>query len=406
MKTRLILVAAIAICIVLSGCTSRAPMVQNVTEPTEPVPVVRNVTGPLSTIEPTPLPITKTPTVSATLPPDFKAKGSVDKSYYYIVEGTPGYIPLEVYSGVNEYIASFGDIYTGNDFNAVVNNSVQREYVSPMVQKIRGAAKNPDDEARIAISLVQHIKYDANAINEIRFNESRSGQLYIGRYPYTILYQNWGGICGEKSFLLALLLKELGYGVALLEFDDVHHMAVGIRAPREYCYGGTEYALIESTAPEIPTFDEYTFVGFNIPMSSLHPTKIFNISEGRSFDSIDREVSDARTERSILSAAGVLNAAAVNVRMSEQQLEYLSSQVTYWKKKVEYDLATRSSEYTYDFEMYNQAIAAYERYYRDNYLPTYVKWRDLNENFQEEFVPKQTTLEKKYGMTTGINVGL
>ncbi|MEN6611414.1 MAG: hypothetical protein ABFC24_11275, partial [Methanoregulaceae archaeon] len=343
MKARLILIAAIAICIVLSGCTSRAPMVQNVTEPTEPVPVVQNVTVPLSTIEPTPIPITKTPTVSATRPPDFKAKGSVDKSYYYIVDGTPGYIPLEVYSGVNEYIASFGDIYTGNDFNAVVNNSVQREYVGPMVQKIRSAAKNPDDEARIAISLVQHIKYDANAINEIRFNESRSGQLYIGRYPYTILYQNWGGICGEKSFLLALLLKELGYDVALLEFDDVHHMAVGIRAPREYCYGDTEYALIESTAPEIPTFDEYTFVGFNIPMSSLRPTKTFKISEGKSFDSIGKEVSDAQTERSILLAAGVLNAAAANVRISEQQLEYLSSQVTYWKKKVESDLANRSS---------------------------------------------------------------
>jgi len=81
---------------------------------------------------------------------------------------------------------------------------------------------------------VQHIKYDANSFNELRFDPSKSGQPYIGRYPYTILYQNWGGICGEKSFLLALILKELGYSVALMEFDDIHHMALGIKAPSLY----------------------------------------------------------------------------------------------------------------------------------------------------------------------------
>lgn len=344
---------------------------------------------------------------STTINPDFKTKGSIDKTYYFIIDGTPGYIPFNVYTGVNDYIDSFGDIYTQDDFNKVIDNGVQREYISPLVKKIQLAAKNPDDDARIAISVVQHIKYDANAINEIRFNNSKSGQLYIGRYPYTILYQNWGGICGEKSFLLALLLKELGYGVALLEFDDAHHMAVGIKAPSQYSYKNTGYALVESTVPEIPTFDEYSFVGLNTPMSSISPTKIIQVSDGRAFDSINKEVSDAQIERTIFSAAEKVNTAAANVNAAEEHLENLKATVMYWKTKVENDLANRDmSTYQNDLQMYNTAYAMYENYYNGTYYPNYVKWRDLKENFQEIYLPKQRSLEEKYGMTSGINVGL
>ncbi len=155
--------------------------------------------------------------------------------YYYTLQGNQGFIPIKVYTGVNNYVTSLGPIYTGDDYNAVISNEIQREYIMPMVNEINRSAKNPDDSARIAINLVQHIRYDANDLNEVQVNTSKSGQLYIGRYPYTILFQEWGGICGEKSFLLALLLKELGYNVALIQFnfgsDQPGHMAVGIKAP-------------------------------------------------------------------------------------------------------------------------------------------------------------------------------
>ena len=307
-----------------SGCAARAPVtspVQEVTpSPAPPATAYAASSHGISPIPSSPAPIVNNTSAPTETPdPGFETKGSLNKMYYYTIDGIPGYIPFKVYTGVNDYIVSLGEIYTGDDYNAVIGNEVQQKYISPMVENIRRAAKKPDDEARIAISLVQHIKYDANAVNEIQVNMSKTGQKYIGRYPYTILDQNWGGICGEKSFLLALLLKELGYGVALYEFDDIHHMAVGIKAPAQYAYQETGYALIESTAPEIPTFDEYSFVGTDATLSSTSPAKTVVVSDGRSFTTIGTEYSDAQLERSIYQELGKVSAAAMAVNAAAEQ---------------------------------------------------------------------------------------
>ena len=342
---------------------------------------------------------------------DLESQGSINKIYYYTLDGNQGFIPLEVYTGVNNYITSLGPIYTGDDYNAVISNEIQQEYIMPMVNEINSSAKNPDDDARIAISLVQHIKYDANDLNEIQVNESKSGQLYIGRYPYTILYQEWGGICGEKSFLLALLLKELGYNVALFEFDfgnnQPGHMAVGIKAPAQYTYENTGYALIESTAPVIPTFDGYYLVGMNAPMSSFTPTKVIQISDGKSFDTIGAEFSDAQIEQSVYSERGQVNEAAIELNASIQQLNTLESIVVSWKNRVQSDLSSGDmSTYQNDLQMYNQAYSNYENYYNTVYNPDYTTWNNLNTDFQNVYMPREMALENKYGMNRGINVGV
>jgi hypothetical protein len=391
--------------VLISGCSS-------VQQKNAPSKVIAPATTPALNQTPAPVLSAKTPTpastiiaVSTTENPGFRTKGSLDKMYPYVVDGTPGFIPLKVYTGVDDYIGTLGDIYTNDDYNQIVDNDVQREYISPMVKNIRLNAKNPDDEARIAISLVQHIKYDANTINEIQVNTSKTGQSYIGRYPYTILYQNWGGICGEKSFLLALLLKDLGYSVALFEFDGVHHMAVGIKAPPQYSYKNTGYALIESTAPQIPTFDDYFLAGMKSPMSSISPTKIIKVSDGKAFDSINREYSDAQIEHSIYQAAYEVEAAGEILKACEQKLNELGSTVEYWKNQVQ-SAPPNSPTYDYDLRMYNDAYSAYSSYYSETYYPSYTKWDSLNKKFQEIYVPKQKPLDEKYGLNAGFNVGL
>lgn len=398
--------------VLFSGCAAHAPVTSPVQKATpSPAPPATAYAGgpsgtPPITVSRT-LVVNNTPAPTATPDPGFETKGSLNKLYYYTIDGTPGYIPLKVYTGVNSYIASFGDIYTGDDYNAVIGNEVQRKYVSPMVENIRRAAKKPDDEARIAISLVQHIKYDANAVNEIQVNTSKTGQEYIGRYPYTILDQNWGGICGEKSFLLALLLKELGYGVALYEFDDIHHMALGIKAPAQYAYKGTGYALIESTAPSIPTFDEYSFVGINATLSSTSPSKTVIVSDGRSFTTIETEYSDAQLERSLYQELGKVSAAATAVNAAAEQLDQLRAAAEYWRTQAQNDYARGDmASYQNDLSMFNQAEAAYENYYNQVYNPAYIAWSNLKDEYQNNFAPKQKGLEDKYGMTTGIGVGL
>ena len=364
-------------------------------------------TPPVQTVAP--VLVVTTPIPTATTDPGFETKGSVDKIYYYIIDGTPGFIPAEVFTGVNDYITSFGNIYDGDDYNAIVDNEVQKKYVSKMVENIRRAAKKPDDEARIAISLVQHIKYDANTLNEFKYNKSKSGQKYIGRYPYTILFENWGGVCGEKSFLLALLLKELGYGVALYEFDNMGlggtgHIALGIKAPAQYTYKGTGYALIESTSPEIPTFDEYSFAGTNVTMSSTNPTKTVIVSDGKSFTTIGTEYSDAQRERSIYQAMGKVKAAATVANAAAEHLDQLKAKADYWRNLAQNEPSY--DRYQYYLSMFKLASADYENYYNQVYNPAYIAWKNLKDDYQNNFAPKQKDLEDKYGMTTGIGVGL
>jgi hypothetical protein len=395
--------------VVFSGCVApaRNAPVTPVPSPTisvfptqsaTPLPVVTGIIAGTGTLASS---ANSTPVTSPTANQDFKSQGSVSKSYYYIIDGTPGYVPIEVYTGVSQYITTLGHIYTGDDYSGIISNEVQREYISSLVEKIRDAAKNPDDEARIAISLVQHIKYDANYINEFQYDTNKRGQKFIGRYPYTILYENWGGICGEKSFLLALLLKELGYGVALFEFDTERHMALGIKVPATYAYRDTGYALIESTSPIIPTYDNYVMTG-GIRLTST--PKVVPVSEGKVFGTIDREYADARLLRTIDTEADKVSLAAGALWSAEQRLDALWVEVEYWKSQVE---SSRTyEEKQYNQLMYNNAYAAYKKYYDETYLPKYVAWRDLYNNFQDKNIPKMRDLEKKYGMNTGISVGL
>jgi len=379
------------------------------TGPASPAPATTPIATTMATVTATAVPsmAMTTPAPTAAPDPGFETKGSLDKTYYYMLDGTPGYVPVKIYTGVNEYITSLGDIYTGDDYTAVIGNEVQRKYVSKMVENIRSTAKNPDDEARIAISLVQHIRYDANAVSEVRYNSSRTGQKYIGRYPYTILDQNWGGICGEKSFLLALLLKELGYGVALFEFDDIHHMAVGIQAPARYTYQGTGYALIESTAPQIPTFADYSFAGTDIRLSNTSPSRTVIISDGKAFATIGTEYSDAELERSVYQAMSNVNRAAAAVNAATVQLDSLRTTAEYWRTKAQNDYAQRDmAGYQNDVAMFDQAKAAYEKYYSEVYTPAYQSWSTLADEYKSRFAPRQKELEDKYGMNTGISVGL
>jgi len=411
MKMRYTLLVVLIFFLISTGCVSPLQGVPNnqTTSPTPPI-TTPNIQP---TTYPTTLPVTTIPITTPVLTPtqNLESQGSLNKIYYYTLDGNQGFIPIEVFTGVNNYITSLGPIYSGDDYNAVVSNEIQLKYVMPMVNEINKSAKKPGDDARIAISLVQHIKYDANDLNEIEFNSSKTGQEYIGRYPYTILFQEWGGICGEKSFLLALLLKQLGYNVSLFQFDFgpqyLGHMAVGIQAPVQYSYENTGYALIETTVPVIPTFDGYYLSDINEPMSSVSPDEIIQISDGRSFDSIGAEYADAQTEQSIYNAWDIVEVAANNLDNTTQQLDTLQDSVNTWKSQAESDYSYGNmSGYQNDLQMYNQAYTEYQNYYQTVYYPSYTNWSNINNNFQNVYMPKETALEDKYGMNRGINVGL
>ncbi len=149
---------------------------------------------------------------------------------------------LIVYGGVYDYLSDLPDsiLYyftppTTKDFiMRDLDNNIQKEYLLSLVNQIKEKSSNSNEQARIAIRMVQGIPYDYDGLYGIP----------EGRLPYEVLY-DMEGVCGEKSLLLAFLLRELGYGVAIFEFERESHRAVGIK-----CDNGnyvSNYCFIEST---------------------------------------------------------------------------------------------------------------------------------------------------------------
>lgn len=215
------------------------------------------------------------------------------RSLSYTVRGRSGTVSVTLYGGLSRHLDAKRPAFYGN-YPEYVNDPEQAEAIRAIANSLRSQYGSGDDAARAAISLVQHIPYDYAGMSV------RSSHL---RHPYQVLYDGTG-VCSEKSVLLAALLKELGYGVALLSFDSESHMAVGVSCPSQYAYRGTGYAFIESTRPNIPTYAEGTSVGTGqlTTMPAVIP-----VVAGKSFASIGEEAADANEYRSLLAMGSVLD---------------------------------------------------------------------------------------------------
>jgi len=148
-----------------------------------------------------------------------------------------------VYGGVNNYLAgkdrSISYYYvspTTKDFILRdLDEDVQKVYLDPLVSKIKNKSNDSKEQARIAIRMVQAIPYDWSAFESDNVD---------GRYPYEVLY-DMEGVCMEKADLIAYLLRGLGFGVAIFEYNFENHRAVGIKCGNGNY--GSNYCFIEAT---------------------------------------------------------------------------------------------------------------------------------------------------------------
>ncbi len=215
----------------------------------------------------------------------------------YVVRGQKGTVQFVAYGGLNDYLAIQSRYVTcgssgcseeetlRKSIDKQINDGLQNRYLSGLIEQIKNKTANKDNQARIAISYVQHIPYDWGAYETGIIDQ---------RYPYEVIYDN-KGVCMEKARLLAFLLIGLGYNVSMIEFDN--HEAVGIKCPIQYSYMDTGYCFIESTAPSIITDSNGEYVGVG-KLSS--PNYIIPLSGGSSFYSVEEEYNDARLYHSIL----------------------------------------------------------------------------------------------------------
>ncbi|RPJ79472.1 MAG: transglutaminase domain-containing protein [Alphaproteobacteria bacterium] len=221
-------------------------------------------------------------------------------NYEYVLRGTCSQIYYTVYGGMNDHLRSQPRyiIYREgqsppNDTDFIMrdlNNREQRLLIDPLVKEIQNITSNKDDQARIAVSLVQNMDYDWEGL--------KSGNIK-GKYPYEVLYTDCG-VCSEKSGLLAYMLRELGYGVVIFRFEAETHDAVGIKCPQQYSYRDTGYCFVESTSPSIITYSsgDYVVAGNSTSKLTTIP-KIIKVCNGDSFDSVSEEYNDAVTWNSI-----------------------------------------------------------------------------------------------------------
>lgn len=214
----------------------------------------------------------------------------------YTLRGKQGQINYIVYYGLVEYLDSIpisinykeDDIPSRQDFKIRrTYEPEQKALIQPLVTKIQGITPNEKDQFRIAVSLIQSIPFGFSNKTEFAFTQT----IYHERYPYEVLYDNQG-ICGEKSDLLSLLLKEMGYNTAIFFHRKENHESVGVRCPREFSLRGTGYCFIETTGPSIITNDKIIYTD-GTKLQTI--PEIMQISNGGALDKNMYEYEDSQT---------------------------------------------------------------------------------------------------------------
>ena len=228
-------------------------------------------------------------------------------SLSYILNGQEGHINFTAYGGLASELSKNSQIisYSGSqkplmsDFIfSKINRQDQSQFLMPLIIGIQNITKDKVEQARIAVSIVQNTPYGVSNKTSSFFGT----KVNYSRYPYQVIYDD-EGICGEKSELLAFMLRELGYGTAIFYFPQENHEAVGIKCPVEDSYNNTGYCFVETTGPAIISDSSLQYAG-GITLTSQ--PQITLVSTGISLPGNLPEYADARTMAAITQGRFVL----------------------------------------------------------------------------------------------------
>jgi hypothetical protein len=148
-----------------------------------------------------------------------------------------------------EYNKDAYDAYSGRsrnrNFSHFVNDPYDDELISMITEQMAELAESNgysrDEVPYIVMAFVQSLPYVSDSAS--------AGYDEYPRFPFETLYHG-GGDCEDSSILLAALLYDMGYGVALVEFPG--HMGVGVKVADSlegsyFDYSGVRYYYLETT---------------------------------------------------------------------------------------------------------------------------------------------------------------
>ena len=240
-------------------------------------------------------PQSPTPQTTALSDADYRQSPKTT-TFSYFMDGNQKTLTFTTFGGLSDFFSGKSHSYHYDPENGVIvellENEVQNEYMRPFIEMIRKRSITSDDQAKIAISLVQRIPYNGN-----RYSRTATDWYY----PYETVHNNKGS-AADKSVLLAYILNELGFETVLFEFPS--HMAVGVKTSSRYSFYDTGYAYIETTRPTIITYEPDTsYGGFSL---SQNP-RIINLSGGRRALDVSAEYGDAMRMKQLEEMGGNLN---------------------------------------------------------------------------------------------------
>ena len=246
---------------------------------------------------------------SVPLPESLDVYLSENKTFHsqkfpYVLHGDESYLVILTQEELSNYffeqprsISNIDELPTTKDLMMKnIGDSLQGEQLIPIVDDIRSRSDNKSEQARIAISFVQLIPYDL---------ESYYADDLHGRFAYEVLHDA-KGVCGEKSELLVFLLKELDFDVAIFNFEEENHQAVGIACSSEFDFKNSGYCFVETTQPTIITTVPNNYVGVGELLST---PEIVEFAGEYSLEGVSREYFDAQRLAELHSLGPVLEKA-------------------------------------------------------------------------------------------------
>jgi predicted transglutaminase-like cysteine proteinase/predicted nucleic acid-binding Zn ribbon protein len=133
-----------------------------------------------------------------------------------------------------------------HNYSYYVTDTTDDEYLTGLAAKFREAAEQENysdlDMVKTIIFFVQNLQYVDDKVE--------TGYDEYPKFPLETLADE-GGDCEDSAILLASLLRELGYGTVLIQFQD--HMAVGVKGEDSisgsyYEVDGIRYFYVETTS--------------------------------------------------------------------------------------------------------------------------------------------------------------
>ncbi len=286
-------------------------------------------------------------------------------------------------------------------YESYVSEAKEDKTLEDLTGKIEAKAQdlglNPDQTADLATCFVQNIPYDSAKAKVVLSNAPSdkfskvANNDYFDRFPYETLYDN-EGICTDKSYLEAALLKQMGYGTALLTFDVEHHMAVGIKVPSGYSSFNTGYGYIETTSTgykvgQLPIINTDNGgarqLGLNklsggidsgdiipvLPQSDFSPpTKVIKVADGKDYARIV-DITDTNNQIKEISAKiNSLNKELEGYKQAVKNSESQAQDAKHQLDSAEAKLNDAKRIYEQDpsdqnYQVYSQAYSDYQNTY-------------------------------------------